>query len=677
VIYGRPVQPADIGRLVSVSEPRVSPDGRTVAFVVTRVDLDGNRYRSAVWLVATDGSTPAYPLTAGEHGDGQPAWSPDGRRLAFTSRRSEEEGVSTLHVIPVGGPGETLTLCERPEKIGRPVWSPDGTRIAFTSRERTGRYADGDDERSRPPRRIDRLLPRLDGEGWTIDRPRSVFVVPADGSAPPELVARAPFEHGMPAWSPDGTTLAVATRRGKDADLDPVDDVFLVPVTPAADREPRALTDHGLSHRLPAFSPDGTRVASLAEDERLIPSHAQVVVTDVASGEQQVLTAALDRQCAPFGVAQPPLWDGDDLLFSIEDHADVHVYRVPADGAGEPERLLGGTRMISGFDLAGGTFAFVAGSPTELPEVFVRDGDGRERRLTSIGAAFHAAVPTAAPEHFTVPSPAGDGDVDAWIVRPSDMPANGRVPVLLSIHGGPMTQYPNQWFDEFQLWAGAGYAVVYCNPHGSTGGTEAWVRAIRPPEAPTAPGTGWGGIDADDVLAVLDAALEREPRLDRDRVGVLGGSYGGYLTSWLIGHTDRFAAACSERAANNLLSLETASDVAGYFRYEFGMTHLDAPEAYQRMSPITYVRDIDTPVLILHSEEDLRCPVEQADQLFVALRLLGKPVEYWRFPREGHELSRSGSPRHRVQRAEIILDWFGRHLGGRRPEIDWDHPSRM
>jgi dipeptidyl aminopeptidase/acylaminoacyl peptidase len=676
LIYGRPVQPADIGRLVSVADPKVSPDGRTVAFVVTRVDLERNRYRSAVWLAAVDGSTPPYPLTAGEHGDGQPTWSPDGRRLAFTSRRSDEEGVSTLHVIPVGGPGETLTLCERPERIGRPVWSPDGTRIAFASRERTGRYADGDDERSRPPRRIDQLFSRVDGEGWTIDRPRSVFVVPADGSAAPELVAGGPYEHGMPAWSPDGTTLAVATRRGADADLEPVDDIHLVAVAPGG--ETRALTDRGLSHRHPAFSPDGTRVASLAEDGRLIPSHAQVVVTEVTSGKQQVLTASLDRQCAPFGMTpQPPLWDGDDLLFAIEDHGDVHVHRVRADGSGEPERLIGGNRVVSGFDLAGSTFAFVAGSPAELPELFVRDADGGERRLTSVGAAFHAAVPAAAPEHFTVPSPAGDGDVDAWLVRPLDMPEDGRVPVLLSIHGGPMTQYANQWFDEFQLWAGAGYAVVYCNPHGSSGGTEAWGRSIRPPEAATVPGTGWGGIDADDVMAVLDAALEREPRLDADRVGVLGGSYGGYLTSWLIGHTNRFAAACSERAVNNLLTLETASDAAGYFRFEFGVSHLDAPEAYRRMSPITYVNDIETPVLILHSEEDLRCPVEQADQLFVALRLLGRPVEYWRFPREGHELSRGGSPRHRVQRAEVILDWFGRHLGGRRPEIDWDHPSRM
>ncbi len=665
------MQPADIGRLVTVASPKVSPDGRRVAFVVTRVDLEANCYRSSIWLAAADGSWTPFPLTAGGQRDGQPAWSPDGRRLAFT--RSRDDGGSSLQVLPVDGPGETVTVCVRPEAIEAPAWSPDGTRIAFASRERTSRYTEGDDDRARPPRRIDRLYSRLDNVGWIIDRPRSVFVVPADGSAQPRLVAGGPHEHGDPAWSPDGRTLAVTAARSKDWDLEIVDDVHLVDL----DGGIRPLTDRGLSHSLPAFGPDGTSIATLAQDNRIIHSHAQVVVVDAGTGDQRVLTAALDRQCAPVPGTRAPLWHGDHVLFSLEDGGDVQVWRVRADGTGVPEPIVDGTRVVTGFDAAGGTLAFVATTPTELPELYVRGDDGTERRLTSLGSAFHEGVPTARPEHFTVPSPAGDEDIDAWLVRPVDAPDGARLPVLLSIHGGPMSQYGNSWFDEFQLWTGAGYAVVYCNPHGSTGRTEAWARAIRPPEAAEAPGTGWGGIDADDVLAVLDAALARDPGLDAERVGVLGGSYGGYLTSWLVGRTDRFAAACSERSCNNLESEEWSSDSAGYFRYEFGVTHLDRPDVYQRMSPMSHARDIDTPLLILHAEDDLRCHVEQADQLFVALRMLGKPVEYWRFPAESHEMSRSGSPRHRVQRAEIILDWFGRHLGGRRPPISWDHPSRQ
>lgn len=668
------MQPADIARIVSVTDPRVSPDGSTVAFVVRRIDMEKNRYRSSVWLAAADGSTPPFQLTAGEHGDGQPVWSPDGRQLAFTSRRSDEKERSTLHIAPIGRPGETITLCERVEAIEEPVWSPDGSRIAFASRERTGRYDDGDDERSRPPRRIDRLWSRVDGEGWTIDRPRSVFVVDADGSGPPRIVAGGPYEHYSVAWSPDGRTLGITTARGKDWDLEAVNDVHLIDIDEAG-AELRAITSRELSHGYLSFSPDGRHIATLSENTRLIHSHSQVTVLDAGTGEQRRLTTGLDRQCAAYPGARPPIWHDGHLVFSLEDRGNVHIYRVAVDGSAEPEPVVGGTRAVGGFDMAGGTLAFVAGTPTALPELFVVV-DGEERQLTTVAAPFHKAVPVFATEHFTVPSPAGDEDIDAWIVRPAASENGGRVPVLLSIHGGPMAQYTNSWFDEVQLWAGAGYAVVYSNPHGSTGRSEAWAQAIRAPEAAELPGTGWGGIDADDVLAVLDAALERDASLDRDRVGVLGGSYGGYLTSWLIGHSDRFAAACSERACNNLESEEWSSDAAGLFHYEIGVTHLDAPEVWRRISPVTYAKDISTPVLILHSENDLRCHIEQADQLFVALRMLGKPVEYWRFPEESHGLSRGGSPRHRVQRAEIILDWFGRLLGGTRPEITWDHPSR-
>jgi dipeptidyl aminopeptidase/acylaminoacyl peptidase len=644
------VQPADIARIVTVASPTLSPDGRRVAFVVTRTDLDANRYRSAVWLADVDGERAPYPLTAGEHGDRSPAWSPDGRRLAFT--RGDGEGGGSLRVVPVDGPGETVTVCVRTEAVEAPVWSPDGTRIAFASRERGSRYDHGDDERARPPRRIDRLLSRLDGTGWTVDRPRGVFVVAADGSGTPVQVAGGPYDHGDPAWV--GGRLVVSAARRPDADLDERADLHLL--DPAGSAEPAPITASEVSLRMPAGSPDGTRVAALAEDVAIVPSHSRVVVVDLASGEETVVSAALDRQCAPFPGARPPVWLGEDLLFGVEDHGDVHLYRVAPGG--EPQRVLGGTRAVTGYDAVGDTVVFVASSPTAPGELFVRAADGTERRLTHLGGGVPAAI---APERFTV-----DG-VDAWIVRPE----GEHLPALLSIHGGPMTQYANAWFDEFQMWAAAGYAVVYCNPHGSTGSTEAFTREIRAPEAPEHPGSGWAGRAAQDVLAVLDAALARHPELDATRVGVLGGSYGGYLTTWLVANTDRFAAACSERAANNLESLEWDSDAAGLFRHEIGVDHVDAPEVYRAQSPVHRVRDIRTPLLILHSDDDLRCPPSQADQLFVALRLLGREVEYWRFPEEGHELSRSGSPRHRIQRAELILDFFGRHLGGRRPDISW------
>ncbi len=238
--------------------------------------------------------------------------------------------------------------------------------------------------------------------------------------------------------------------------------------------------------------------------------------------------------------------------------------------------------------------------------------------------------------------------------------------MLLNVHGGPFTQYGNGYFDEAQVQAAAGYVVVMCNPRGSSGREQSWGQAINGPQHPVAPGAGWGSVDVEDVLAVLDEALRRFPVCDPDRVGMLGGSYGGYMATWLAGHHgDRFRAICSERSVNNLLSEEWTSDIATAFKSELGPSHLDVPEEYLRMSPITYVRDISTPMLILHSEDDLRCPISQAEELFVALRLLGKEVEFVRFPAEGHELTRSGAPLHRVQRAEIILAYFARHLGRR------------
>jgi dipeptidyl aminopeptidase/acylaminoacyl peptidase len=248
------------------------------------------------------------------------------------------------------------------------------------------------------------------------------------------------------------------------------------------------------------------------------------------------------------------------------------------------------------------------------------------------------------------------------MMRPIGFEPGRRYPALLNIHGGPFTQYGNKLFDEFQVQAASGYVVIYSNPRGSSGYSESWGRAIRGPKAPDDPGSGWGGVDYDDLMAVVDEALQRYDFIDGDRLGVLGGSYGGFMTSWIIGHTNRFRAAVSERAVNNRLTSSWTSDIGPWFRSYLGPSYLDDPEEYLRQSPITFVKDIRTPVLILHSENDLRCPMEQAEQLFVALRLLERDVEFVRFPAESHELSRSGAPRHRIERLEIILDWFERRL---------------
>ncbi|MDN5917096.1 MAG: hypothetical protein L0I76_18675 [Pseudonocardia sp.] len=297
------MQPLDIGRLVTLGDTAVSPDGRRIAFTVRRVDLDRNRCRSAVWLAAADGSGVPYQLTSGKHGDGGPVWSPEGTRLAFTTGRGKGVDGSALRVVPVGVPGETVTVCERVEAISDVAWSPDGSRIAFVSRERTARY-DTEDERAREPRRIDRLFSRVDGAGWIIDRPASVFVVPVDGSAAPRVVAGGPYERSAPAWSPDSRTLAVVAAREPGWDLREHEDLYLVDPDPEQGAAPRLLSTSGRSHRLPAFSPDGTRIATLVNDSRIVPAHARPTVVDARTGTERTLGAELDRTCAPLpGIA--------------------------------------------------------------------------------------------------------------------------------------------------------------------------------------------------------------------------------------------------------------------------------------------------------------------------------------------------------------------------------------
>jgi dipeptidyl aminopeptidase/acylaminoacyl peptidase len=647
--------PDDIAELIDVGEPRLSPDGGVVAFVVTTVDLDANAYKSRVWVAAADASTPPRPFTAGEHRDSRPRWSPDGTRLAFVSHRVDKG--SELYVIPFAGGGELVRAATWPEEIEELEWSPDGTRLAFTARRRDEERYGAERDKDRPARNVTRVVYRLDSVGWTIDRPRHLFVVAADGSSPPAALTDGDADHAGISWSPDGETIAFAAGRHDTWDRDQCVDLWTIPTTGG---EPAPLTETGKAFSRPSFSPDGRTLAFTWSDPARYPGHGQVGVIGADGGNPRLLTEGVDRQCTPFlKGSREPVWVGDRLLFLVEDAGNTHLYAVGVDDD-KPQALIQGDREVTGFDAAAGTVAFCATSPTQLAELHVHRG-GDEHALTALGGAFAARRPLVAPERFVATATDGS-EVEAWIMRPAGFEQGHRYPTLLNIHGGPFTQYGNRFFDEFQIQAGAGYAVVYANPRGSSGYSAAWAQAICGPDS-FAPGTGWGGADYDDLMAVCDAALARFDFIDPGRLGVMGGSYGGFMTSWAIGHTGRFKAACSERAVNNHLSFCGTSDIGVRFpKCYFGPSHLDDPDLYLRQSPITYVRDIRTPVLILHSDNDLRCPVEQAEQLFVALKLLDRDVTFIRFPGEGHELSRAGSPRHRAERMRIILDWFAQNL---------------
>ena len=327
--------PDDIYELAAASDPRLSPDGQTVAFVVARVDRKENEYRSAIYLAPADGSSTPRRLTAGEKQDSAPRWSPDGTELAFISNRAGEK--KQLYVLPLSG-GEPRRLTDVKESVREPVWSPDGTRLAFSSRVPDSLY-DEEDEARRPPHRFKRLWFKLDDEGWTGNRRQQLFVVAADGSSEPVQLTHGDYESSAPSWSPDGSRIVFSSARDEDWDTKLVTDIYVVE---ASGGGPSKLTRSDGDCGAPAWSPDGSRIAYLYTPGIFdAPRHTQVAVIGADGGEPRILTQALDRNCAPYPPMREPAWDGKSIVFGVEDGGNIHVYRAAADGSGH-ERLVEG-----------------------------------------------------------------------------------------------------------------------------------------------------------------------------------------------------------------------------------------------------------------------------------------------------------------------------------------------
>jgi dipeptidyl aminopeptidase/acylaminoacyl peptidase len=648
------VTPSDLFSIAMVLDPQISPDAGAVYFRRTILDRETDTVTGSIWRVIPGHD--AAPFTSTQT-DRSARVSPDGTRLAFLSER---DGATRLMIMPTGG-GEARTIGDALIKPGTIAWSPDGTRIAVVSLAgHDAASARCYHDEATGARHIRALPFKSDSDGLLDGRRKHLSIVDAAGGAT-IWITQGDFDIGGISWSPDGAAIAFAATIGQP-EFALVSDIHIVDL---ATRECRLLTAGRGAASNPSWSNDGATIAFLGHirgNDLGGRFNTELFVVPAAGGPQRSLSEHVDRTAGdvvigdmrPAFGAVSPVWSSDDreLFVQISDSGTCGVRAFALDGSAV-RIVAGGDRDVFAFSVAGdGTLAFAYSTPVLPADLALIAPGGDEQRLTTVNADFLATRFISEPIRYH-PASADETVLDAWLLQPQT--ASATHPLVLQVHGGPHTAYGCSFFFEFQLIAGTGCAVAYGNPRGSQAYGQGYADAI----------TGdWGGIDAVDLHAILDAALSMGS-FDPKRVGVAGGSYGGFMTSWLLGHSDRFAAGVSMRAVNDFVSEVGASDLGWFLE-----TEIDAPAALADggrklfdQSPIRAAAAIDAPLLIMHSERDFRCPIDQGEQLFTILRRLGKTqTEFVRFTGDGHELSRGGKPRNRVLRLRAIAHWFLRHL---------------
>ncbi|MGQ9550247.1 MAG: S9 family peptidase [Roseiflexus sp.] len=686
-----PVTIEDLYRLGWLEDPQVRPDGREVAFVRVTIDRPANANRRAIWIAPTDGGLPRC-FTSGRN-DTSPRWSPDGCRLAFIGVRGDQK--PQLYVIRRDG-GEARCLTSLPQGVSNPAWSPDGRRIAFLSRLNAAERAREDagepepmptdeftrrqiaerrrhEEERRFDPRVVRRLPYRAGVDFFDDRYAQIYLIEVpenDDTPPPEprRITDADLDFGAPVWMPDGQALLTTATRNPEGDSQFFFfDVLRVPVVREGRAEPQRLTTPGFTYWNPRPSPDGHRIACLrAQEGQPFSSGTSLVVMDASGNALRDLTATTDLSIEAFDW----LPEGKGLLFLAGYRGAQPLWQITPDGS-ESRRLdrMPDDRFITECHVgAEGTVAFIAGDASNPCELYARDPQGIERRLTAFNAPLLEERIIAPCEELVYAAPDGR-HVQGWVIHPPDFdPARpGGYPLAVFIHGGPHLMWGpgvrSMWL-EWQVAAARGYVVFFCNPRGSDGYGNAWRLATQ---------SNWGVADAPDIHAGIDALLARG-YIDPRRIAVTGGSYGGYMTVWLIAHSNRFACAVAARGVYNLLTQHSTSDAHELVELTFEGFPWENQALLWQHSPLAYAHHIATPLLILHAERDYRVPIGEAEQLFALLRRRKQIVEFVRYPREGHELTRTGEPDHRADHMRRILEWFDRfcqmHTGNHASSLE-------
>ncbi|WP_049969181.1 S9 family peptidase [Haladaptatus cibarius] len=632
--------------IVKASDPQVAPDGERVAFVRS-VPEDGEGYESTIHVVPLGGGEPTQ-FTISEGVDSSPRWSPSGDRLAFVSTRGADDDRPQLWVLPTAG-GEARQVTDVAGGVSQLAWSPDGTRIAFVQqsteddreKERDISLNGEEYEPETPdPRVIDRKVYRA-GQRYFDGKRSHVYTADLDDDSVSRLTD-GDFDFSGPEWG-DETTLYYGVKREGDPDDNIIVDIVAYDTDSGEEETLFQTSGWGASM---AATEDGRIAYVYSPEENATLRQSEIKLFDRATEETVTLTESLDRT-----LSNPPQWDADEerVYFGTPDEGDYVIWRVAGDGSDEPQQVVG-EGHITDFSVGADAIAYAKSEWDHPGDVFVSTPGGAEtHRLTRLNAEYLDERAVGQPEELWFESDDGT-EVQGWVLTPPDFDSDEQYPLVVEIHGGPHSMWSTTgtMWHEFQTLAAQGYVVFWSNPRGSTGYGEEHMAAIE---------RGWGTVDYDDVMAGTDAIAERE-YVDTDNMFVTGGSYGGYLTSWIIGQTDRFKGAVTQRGVYELNSFYGSTDAFKLIEWDFDTTPWEEPEFLWERSPMAHVQNVTTPTLVVHSDNDFRVPVNNAEMLYLLLKKNDVETRLVRYPREGHELSRSGEPGHVVDRLERIVRWF-------------------
>ncbi len=636
----RPMSVDDIFELKTVGDPRISPDARWVAYTVSQMNADEDNSDTNIFMVSLDGED-TLQLTSSPKSENFPRWSPDGRFLAFLSAR---EGDSNQVWLLDRRGGEAKKLTDIKSGVSAFTWSPDATRLALIIRDEDPDASEEEEGGAEDPIVVRRLQFKRDGQGYLDERRRHIYVFDIEEKKTTQIT-EGPYDDSGPVWSPDGEWLAFVSNRTEEPDSNANNDVFILRAAPG--QTPRALTTSPGTDRSPAFSPDGQSIVYVAggapEDIWYAVSHLAVVSVDGSS--RRALTLELDRN------GRGPRFDptGEWIYFLLEDGGNNHLARVPV-GGGHVERVIDGELSIRQFDIAPGGETIVLQSQPHQPYEVSRVGDGSLERISRENDPFLESIQLGNVERIRARS--ADGTmIDAFLTRPPDAPEGERLPLLLRIHGGPVSQFTPAFNMEWQILAAQGYAVVAANPRGSSGYGRDFSYAIW---------ADWGNKDFQDVMSALDRTIDMGVA-DPDRLGVGGWSYGGILTNYVITQTARFKAAISGASEVNYLSNYGTDHYQRQWEAELGLPWQNT-DLWMKISPWFKVEEIVTPTLLMGGAEDMNVPTLNSEQMYQALRRLGRETELVIYPGQNHGIRK---PSYQVDRYNRYIAWYDRFL---RPE---------